>query len=255
MDTRPIVLMPACNRVLGDHACHFIGQKYVDAVRLAGCLPLAVPSAEPGDIGELLAVADGVCLTGSPSNVHPSHFDEAVHDASLPLDPARDTWVLPLIRSALEQGVPLFGICRGFQEINVALGGSLHQAVQEQAGFRDHRAFDDHPLEVQYGPAHEVQVAPGGLLERLVGKAPFRVNSLHGQGIKRLATALRVEATAPDGVIEAVSAAEARGFNLGVQWHPEWQASANPESIKLLAAFGAACRDYRANRISLARSG
>lgn len=255
MNSRPVVLMPACNHVLGDHACHTIGQKYVEAVRLAGCLPLVVPSAAPDDIAELLAAADGICLTGSPSNVHPSHFDEEVHDPRLPLDTARDGWTLPLVRHALERGVPLFAICRGFQEMNVALGGSLHQAVQEQAGFRDHRSFDEQPLEVQYGPAHEVQVAPGGLLERLLGKAPFQVNSLHGQGIKRLAAGLRVEATAPDGVIEAVSAPGAGGFNLGVQWHPEWQARENPVSMTLLAAFGTACRAYRSKRTSQARSG
>jgi putative glutamine amidotransferase len=253
MSSRPVVLMPACNRRLGDeHACHIIGQKYVDAVRLAGCLPVVVPSAQLHELDDLLAFADGVCLTGSPSNVHPRHFDEVVHDRNLPLDTVRDDWTLPLVPRVLARGMPLFAICRGCQELNVALGGSLHQAVQEQPGLHDHRARDDQPAHTQYGPAHPVDVAPGGLLATLVGTASFHVNSLHGQGIKRLAAGLRVEATAPDGVIEAVSLPGASGFNLGVQWHPEWQARDNPVSMKLLRAFGDACRTFREHRLATA---
>jgi putative glutamine amidotransferase len=246
------VLVPACHRLLGDHVFHIVGQKYVDAVLLAGGLPLIVPAARAHEVDELLDRADGVFLTGSPSNVHPSHFDETVHDESLPLDPRRDEWTLALIPRALERGVPLFAICRGFQEANVALGGSLHQAVHEQEGLLDHRSDDEDPLDVQYGPIHPVEVVPGGLLERLVGVPRFEVNSLHGQGIKRLAPGLRIEATAPDGVIEAFTLPSAPGFNLGVQWHPEWQAADNPVSMRLLRAFGAACRafgDARSRRL------
>lgn len=242
---RPVVLVPACNRLLGHHPFHIAGQKYIAAVRLAGCLPLIVPSAQPHEIDELLDHADGVFLTGSPSNVHPRHFDEAVHDPSLPLDAARDDWTLPLIPRALARGIPLFAICRGFQEANVALGGSLHQAVQEQPGLMDHRAADAEPVEVQYGPAHPVSVVPGGVLDTLLGSAEFKVNSLHGQGVKRLGAGLRVEATAPDGVVEAFSLPSAAGFNLGVQWHPEWRAQDNPVSMTLLRAFGDACRSFR----------
>lgn len=242
---RPIVLVPACNRLLGDHPFHVAGAKYVEAVRLAGCLPLVVPWAEPEEIDELLATADGVLLTGSPSNVHPSHFGEDVLDASLPLDAVRDRWTLPLVRRAIETGVPLFAICRGFQEANVALGGSLHQAVQEQPGLMDHRDRDEDPAEVAYGFAHPVEVAPGGAFERLFGAGSFEVNSLHGQGVNRLAEGLRVEARAPDGVVEAFSRPQSPGFMLAVQWHPEWQAASNPVSMKLLGAFGDACRSYR----------
>jgi putative glutamine amidotransferase len=245
LPARPVVLVPACNRRLGDHVFHIAGQKYVDAVRLAGCQPLVVPSAQVHEIDELLDLADGVLLTGSPSNVHPRHYDEVVHDTALPLDPVRDDWTLPLVPRALARGIPMFAICRGFQETNVALGGSLHQAVQEQPGLMDHRDRADDPVEIKYGPAHPVQVAPGGLLELLLGSAPFEVNSLHGQGIKRLAPGLRVEATAPDGVVEAFTQPAAAGFNLGVQWHPEWQARDNPVSMKLLRAFGDACRSFR----------
>lgn len=242
---KPVVLVPACNRPLGQHPFHIVGKKYVDFVRLAGCLPLVVPSAEDEDVDALLDLADGVLLTGSPSNVHPSHFDEGVHDPSLPLDPQRDQWTLPLIPRLLARGLPLFAICRGAQETNVALGGSLHQAVHDVPGHADHRAPPQASAEVQYGPAHEVEVMPGGVLPRIVGSAPFRVNSVHGQAVKRLARGLHVEARAPDGVVEAFSSPQAPGFNLCVQWHPEWQAAGNPVSVQLAQAFGDACRAYR----------
>ena len=215
--SRPLVLVPACNRMLGDHPYHIAGKKYVDAVRLAGGLPLVIPNADPVEMEALLALADGVFLTGSPSNVHPSHFDEDVLDLSLPLDPARDAWTLPLIPRALEMGLPLFTVCRGTQEANVALGGSLHQAVHQVEGHRDHRAPDAAPAAVQYGPAHEVQVEPGGVLARVTGRASFEVNSVHGQAVNRLAEGLRVEARSPDGVVEAFSMPAAKGFNLCVQ--------------------------------------
>ena len=139
-DVRPLVLVPACNRMLGDMCYHVAASKYVDAVRLAGCQPLIVPSVEPPNDDALLAIASGMLLTGSPSNVHPSHYAENVLDESLPLDPARDAWILPLIPKVLALGMPLFAICRGFQEANVALGGTLHQAVHKVSGYADHRA-------------------------------------------------------------------------------------------------------------------
>ena len=249
---KPLVLVPACNRTLGQHPFHVAGKKYIDAVRLAGCQPLIVPGAALNELDALLDLAHGVLLTGSASNVHPSHFDEAVHDPSLPLDPARDAWTLPLIPRAIARGLPLFGICRGFQEVNVALGGTLHQAVQEVAGRNDHRSANEASVELEYGPAHEIEVQPGGVLEHVLGGLPscarVRVNSVHGQGVNRLAAGLRTEALAPDGLIEAFSIGDARGFNLCVQWHPEWQAADNPVSRRLFEAFGAACEAYRDRR-------
>lgn len=241
----PIVLVTSCNRQLGDHPFHIAGRKYVDGVRLAGALPLIAPPFEEGQLDDLLDAADGVLFTGSPSNVHPSHFGETVHDTSLPLDPERDAWTLPLIRKVLARGMPLFAICRGTQEANVALGGTLHQAVQEQPGLNDHRAPKDGSAELQYGLSHPVDVVPGGLLSSIVGRASFDVNSVHGQGIKRLADGLRVEAVAPDGLVEAFTSPAAPGFNLCVQWHPEWRAAANPVSVQLFNAFGVAVRAYR----------
>ena len=242
---KPVVLVPACNRVLGHHPFHIAGKKYIDAVRLAGCQALVVPSATLDELDALLDLADGLLLTGSPSNVHPGHFEEGVHDPALPLDTERDAWTLPLIPKALARGVPLLAICRGAQETNVALGGSLHQAVHELPGHRDHRDDDAAPVALQYGPAHSVTVEPGGVLAGILDSRHFDVNSLHAQAVNRLGAGLRVEARAPDGVIDAFSKPGAPGFNLCVQWHPEWLAADNPVSMQLLAAFGAACRAYR----------
>ncbi len=246
--SKPVVLVPSCNRMIGQHPFHVAGRKYVEAVRLAGGLPLIVPVAHADELDELLDLAHGVLLTGSPSNVHPRHFGESVHDTALPLDTERDDWTLPLIPRILERGMPLFAICRGFQEANVALGGSLHQAVHEVAGQHDHRGAGgraDASAEEMYDFAHAVEVQPGGVLERILSEREVRVNSVHGQGINRLAPGLRVEARAPDGLVEAFSVERAPGFNLCVQWHPEWQAATNPVSMRLLRAFGDACRAFR----------
>jgi len=244
-DARPLVLVPACNRMLGELCYHVAASKYVDAVRLAGCQPLIIPSVAPPDVGALLDVAHGLLLTGSPSNVHPQHYEETVLDESLPLDPTRDAWILPIIPKVLARGMPLFAICRGFQEANVALGGTLHQAVHQVEGYADHRDRDDDPVEVQYQIAHDVLIEPGGVLARLLESDRVAVNSLHGQGINRLASRLQVEARAPDGLVEAFSVRDAAGFALAVQWHPEWNAEDNPVSMRLLGAFGDAVRAYR----------
>ena len=241
----PMVLVTSCNQMMGEHPFHIAGRKYVDAVRLAGALPLIAPPFAPSELESLLDLADGVLLTGSPSNVHPSAFGEALHDPSLPLDPERDAWTLKLIPMALARGIPLLAICRGTQETNVALGGTLHQAVQEVEGHDDHRAPDGQPAAVRYGEAHPIDVVPGGVLEAVIGAGSFTVNSVHGQGVKQLAAGLRVEAVAPDGLIEAFSMPAASGFNLCLQWHPEWQAADNPVSMHILKAFGVAVHTYR----------
>ena len=235
-----MVLVPACNRQLGHHPFHIAGKKYVDFVRLAGCLPLVVPNALDGEIDALLDLADGVLLTGSPSNVHPRHFDEGVHDPALPLDPERDQWTLPFIpqgagaRPAAVRHLPRHA---GNQR-----GARRHRCTRRCRRCRAMPTTAPTPTasaEVQYGLAHEVEVVPGGVLPRILDRARFQVNSVHGQGVNRLAQDLHVEARAPDGLIEAFSIPEAAGFNLCVQWHPEWQASSNPVSVQLAQAFGA----------------
>ncbi|HEU4850871.1 MAG TPA: gamma-glutamyl-gamma-aminobutyrate hydrolase family protein [Telluria sp.] len=244
---QPIVLVPACSARLGSHPYHTVQFKYVDAVaRAARCSPLILPAlGDATDLDTVLGAAHGVMLTGSPSNVDPSHYGQPVHDASLPRDPARDATTLPLVKAAIERGIPLLALCRGFQEVNVALGGTLHQAVQEVPGFADHREDTAAPLDRQYGPAHQVELASGGLLAGIMQAGRITVNSLHGQGIARLAPMLVPEAVAPDGLVEAFSCPSAPGFVLGVQWHPEWKVMENADSLKLFAAFGEACRQYQ----------
>jgi putative glutamine amidotransferase len=239
----PVVLLPADSRQLGDHPFHVAGHKYVKAVvQAAHALPLIVPAlGSESDIAALLEVADGILLPGAVSNVHPSYFDQAVRDPSLPLDPARDGLTLRLIRVAIEAGVPVLGICRGFQEINVAFGGSLHQAVHETEGMADHREPDAPELEQQYAQVHTVRTVAGGKLAAITGSSEFMVNSLHGQGIDRLGAGLVAEAYAPDGLIEAVSVADAKNFALAVQWHPEWDVLNTPAYLAIFRAFGAAC--------------
>jgi len=247
--TPPLVLIPCDNRVIGGHYYHALGRKYADAVRLASaCLPLLTPTGGGAQFLPYLDLADGIMLTGSPSNVHPSHFGQDVRDPSLPLDEERDAVTLPLIRLAVERGIPLLAICRGLQEVNVAMGGSLHQAIHELPGKRDHREPPDAPLDAQYGPAHEVHVVAGGRLEQIVGVPRISVNSLHGQGIDTLAPGLVAEAIAPDGIVEAVRIAGHPGFSLGLQWHPEWKVLDNPLSMRIFAAFGDACRAHRLAR-------
>ncbi|HEX8405490.1 MAG TPA: gamma-glutamyl-gamma-aminobutyrate hydrolase family protein [Duganella sp.] len=248
---RPIVLVPACVNLVGVHASHTAHLKYVAAVADgARCAPLIVPAlGDSTDFDALLDVADGVMLTGSPSNVDAGLYGQTVLDPSLPRDPARDATTLPLLRAALERGIPLLAVCRGFQEMNVALGGTLHQAVHEVPGMLDHREQKTLPLERQYAAAHRVVLEPNGRLARILdGATELMVNSLHGQGIDKLAPRLAVEARADDGLVEAYSVAGATGFNFGVQWHPEWRLFDNPDSIKLFQAFGEACRLHQQGR-------
>lgn len=244
---RPLVIVPACINRIGAHAWHAAQLKYVDAVAGgAGCMPLILPALGGGtDIEGLLAVADGVMLTGSASNVHASLYGQELLDPELPLDPARDATTLPLIRAVLKRGIPLLAICRGFQEVNVALGGTLHQAVHDVPGMADHREDTALTLDEQYGPAHRVLLEPDGHLAQMMGAAEIHVNSLHGQGIATLAPGLAVEARADDGLVEAYRVAGDTGFALAVQWHPEWRFAQNPDSVKLFRAFGQACRRYQ----------
>ena len=239
---KPIIGIPADRRLLGNHWFHCVGEKYIAAVAQAsGAVPVLVPALGPElEFETLLAGCDGLLLTGSPSNVEPHHYKGEPSAPGTWHDPERDATTLPLIPKAVAAGMPLLAICRGFQEMNVAFGGTLHQKLQELPGIRDHRENPSLPLDDQYGSAHEVALAPGGALARLSGQSRIMVNSLHSQGIATLAPPLEVEATAPDGVIEAFRVRDARSFAIGVQWHPEWQVMGNEFSRALFRAFGAA---------------
>ena len=250
MSRQPLIGVTACSKEIGLHPFHIVGDKYVRAIAVAaGGLPLVIPAmAELIDTASLLEHLDGLLLTGSPSNVEPHHYQGPASAPGSPRDPARDALTLPLIHAAVDAGVPLLGICRGFQEMNVAFGGSLHQRVHEAGPYMDHRENQDAPLEVQYGLRHPLHVQPGGLLEGLGLGPQFEVNSVHGQGVERLALGLRVEGLAPDGLVEAFSVEGARSFALGVQWHPEWQVAEHPAYLAIFRAFGAACRERAARR-------
>jgi putative glutamine amidotransferase len=241
-----LVWLPADHRQLGDGdekmPALVLGEKYARAVKLgAHAQPVLFPLAEASQIDHLLSLVHGVMLTGSPSNVHPSHFEEDVADPTLPLDPQRDHLTLALVRACVEQGVPLLGICRGFQEINVAMGGSLHQEVQQQAGLLDHRENKHAPLSEQYAPAHRLHIAPDSAMAQWAGGTETDINSLHGQGINRLAPGLRAVGHASDGLVEAFEVMGARSFACAVQWHPEWHFWENPFYTAIFKAFGDAC--------------
>ena len=227
--------------MVGKHPFHMAGEKYITAVREgARALPFLIPSLpEPLSPDEILSVVDGLLFTGSPSNVSPRHYGGIPPREGVLQDEARDSTTLPLLKAAIARGVPTLCICRGFQELNVAMGGSLHQHIHEVAGRKDHREDKDADLDVQYGPAHSVRVN-GGLLAKIVREKSFDVNSLHSQGIDALAPPLHADAVAPDGTVEAVSMPTAKGFLLGTQWHPEWRWAGNPVSREIFAAFGQA---------------
>ena len=231
--------------MLGVHPFHAVGEKYIRAVaEAAGAIPMLIPAlADLVDSQEILERVDGILFTGSPSNVEPHHYAGTPSTPGTLHDPHRDAITLPLIPRAVQSGVPVFGVCRGFQEMNVSFGGTLHQKLHEVPGFLNHRDDDTQPLEAQYGPAHDVTLEPGGLLRALAGVDHVRVNSLHSQGVDRLADNLVVEARAPDGVIEAFRVKDAPRFAVAVQWHPEWEVMSNALSRALFAAFGAASRE------------
>ena len=228
-------------RVFDGMAAHQANDEYIAAVKDGvGALPLLIPStAAPLDIAGILAAMDGLLFSGAPSNVAPRHYGAAAR-AGTELDEIRDATTLPLLRAAIETGKPLLAICRGFQELNVALGGSLHQHVHELPGRLDHREKQNVSRDAEYAPAHPIAIMPDGVLARLCGLNQAMVNSLHHQGIDRLAPGLKCEATAPDGQIEAVSLPGSKAFLLGVQWHPEWGFADDPLSRAIFAGFGAA---------------
>ncbi len=236
--------------MIGPHPFLAVGEKYVRAlVDGAECLPLLIPTLQPAlPLRALLESLDGILLTGSVSNIEPHHYsDEPSYPGNLH-DPVRDANTLALIPLAIEMGLPILAICRGFQEVNVAFGGRLHQKVHEVDGFIDHRENLDDALELQYASTHSVALTPGGLLAGIAGADIAQVNSLHGQGVAHLGEGLTVEATAPDGLIEAYRL-DGASFLLAVQWHPEWRVVQNAFYHGIFRAFGNACRQRASQRV------
>jgi putative glutamine amidotransferase len=237
-----IVGIPCDHRMVGAHPFHMAGEKYIAAVRDgAQALPMLIPVLDPPiPVSDIIASVSGLLFTGSPSNVSPKHYGGPAPRDGVLQDEKRDATTIPLLKAAIDAGVPVLCLCRGFQELNVAYGGTLSQHVHEIAGRIDHREDKDASLDEQYGPAHEVIVEPGGLLSQMARETRFSVNSLHSQGIDRIADGLRIEAVASDGQIEAVSMKASKGFVFATQWHPEWRWAENPVSREIFAAFGAA---------------
>ena len=249
----PLVGIPACvAQEESGSAFHKAGEKYIMAAAgAAHCMPLLIPAlGDWYDPHELAARLDGLMLTGSPSNVEPHHYGGEPSRAGTHHDPVRDATTLPLIRAVLEQGVPLFAICRGHQELNVALGGTLHQYVQELPDTEDHRMDRSLAHDERYRERHTVKITPGGMLHALNdGAGVALVNSLHEQAIDRVADGLTIEAVSEDGIVEATTVRDARSFALSVQWHPEHPIALEwPLSRAMFAAFGEAAATRRAAR-------
>ena len=244
---KPIIAIPADIREFDGTHWHAAQNQYVRAaLKVAGVMSFIIPAFEDGnETDALLDRVDGLLVSGSATNVHPALYGAEARDSDGPFDPARDATTLPLIRRAIERGIPLFAICRGIQELNVALGGTLASEIQEQEGVWDHRKPQHDDRDVVYSIRQDVIVAEGSCIARYLGTAgSIQVNSLHRQAISKTAPGLQVEALAEDGTIEAVSVIDAKGFAIGVQWHPEYWAETDSPSRALFEAFGDAARAY-----------
>ena len=247
---QPLVAVSTDVRQFENYTWHAAPQQYLEAaISAAGVLPVLIPSfGDRIDFEQLLDRVDGVMVTGSKSNVHPSLYGGDASEANGPYDTARDSTTLPLIRKAVERGVPLLAICRGIQEMNVALGGTLATEIQEIEGRHDHRAPVSDSQDERFAIRQPVSIKPGSCLADVFGPGEIMVNSVHRQAVDRLGPSLQVEALAPDGTVEAVSVRGARAFAVGVQWHPEYWVKTDDSSARLFHAFGEAVRAHARQR-------
>ncbi|QEW26310.1 gamma-glutamyl-gamma-aminobutyrate hydrolase family protein [Roseovarius indicus] len=249
--TRPIIGIIGNSYLIdGSYPVHAGGQMNSDAVaQVADCIPMIVPT-DPRfmSVDELLEACDGFLLTGGRPNVHPEEYGHEPTEAHGTFDRSRDAISLPLVRACVERGQPIFGVCRGFQEVNVALGGTLHPEIRDLPGRENHRMPPDGTIEEKFALRHSVKFTEGGVFHRLLGEAEVMTNTLHGQGIIDPGRGVVIDGYAPDGTPEAIYVEGARGFTLSVQWHPEYNAAADPVSRALFGAFGQAARDWAAGR-------
>ncbi len=248
---KPVVAIICDTNSVGTHLVHQVAGKYIQAVRdFTDATPILLPALDrPCAAAELSTFVDGVLLTGGYSNIERQRYGLPSSNDDEPEDPLRDMNALSLVQMAYENDIPVLGICRGMQEINVAFGGTLHPEVHLLKNRMDHREDRSASIAVQYGAAHSVKLCENGLLESLLGKESFAVNSLHGQAVNRLGRGLCVEAVAEDGSIEAISTADKKTFFLGVQWHPEWQVHSNLQSRMIFEAFGQAAKKKSASKV------
>jgi len=243
---RPLIGITCCSNKLGIHDFQMVADKYITAaVNGSQIIPVLIPSLGDSML-DLLPRLDGLYLTGSYSNMEPHHFGGEELGVDMPRDPRRDHTNLALLKRAVELKMPVLGVCRGFQEMNVALGGTLHQQIFNVDGMNEHRENKQHTIDQQYATAHGIELNTDGLLAEIMnGKLHQQINSLHGQGVDKLAPSLRCEAQASDGLVEAFSLANNASYYLGLQWHPEWQIENHPFYKSIFESFGHACRDYR----------
>lgn len=241
---KPVVLMTTGTYERNGHPYQVMTHKYIMPLTdISNCVPLLVPTCcGVEDLEAYLSMADGVYLTGAGSNIDPALYGQENMTPKKAQDKNRDNFDLPLIHAAIKRGLPILGVCRGLQEINVALGGDIYQKVYTQPGFMDHREDGDDSIEVQYGDSHPINLVPNTWFADLLQQPSITVNSLHGQGLKTLGRGIEPLAHAPDGLVEAFHIPALPQFTLAVQWHPEWQATENPSSVRIYQAFGDACR-------------
>ena len=248
---RPVIGIIGNSHLINDsYATHAGGTMNSCAVaKVADGIPMIIP-ADPGmvRVEDLLEVCDGFLLTGGRPNVHPEEYGEPETPAHGDFDRGRDAITLPLVRACVERGQPFLGVCRGFQEVNVAMGGTLYPEIRDLPGRMNHRMPPDGTLEEKFAMRHVVTVTDGGPFHKLFGATEVMTNSLHGQGIKTAGQRIVIDGTAPDGTPEAIYVKDAPGFTFSVQWHPEWNAAHDPVSLPLFQAFGQACRDWQARR-------
>ncbi|RVV98794.1 gamma-glutamyl-gamma-aminobutyrate hydrolase family protein [Mesobaculum littorinae] len=248
---RPVVgIIGNPHTINGEYELHGAGVMNTEAVAEAsGAIPVII-AADPRFVGvdELIEVCDGFVFTGGRPNVHPEAYGEVETPAHGAFDRARDAVTLPLIRKLVARGQPFLGICRGFQEVNVAMGGTLDPEIRDLPGRMNHRMPPDGTLEEKFALRHKVSFTPGGVFARLMGADAVMTNTLHGQGIRRAGARIVVDGHAPDGTAEAIYVDGAPGFTLAVQWHPEYRAATDPVSRPLFAAFGRAAAVWAAER-------
>lgn len=244
-ERKPIIGIIADTHRLDSKRYVSVGQKYIEGLTaVTDLIPFILPTNNLAQMDGILEHIDGLMLTGSPSNVHPSRYHVAPRTQELeqfepfePFDTARDESVFAYIPACLERKIPILGICRGFQEFNVALGGTLIPAVHELDGKFDHREPDTTDRDIKHAPRHGVTFPKGGLFESWTGMASIQVNSLHRQAVDKLAAPLHIEATADDGTIEGVALKDADSFGVAVQWHPEYKSAENIFSKEFFRAF------------------
>jgi len=251
--SRPVVGIIGNSYLIdGEYPTYAAGKMNAAAVGcICGAIPLIIPT-DPAlvNTAELMEVCDGFLFTGGRPNVHPEEYGEAETEAHGAFDRDRDAVALPLIRACVDAGQPIIGICRGFQEVAVAMESTLHPEIRDLDGRDNHRMPPDGTLAEKFALRHKVRFVAGGPFEKIVGSQEVMTNSLHGQGIKVAGPRIVIDGYAPDGTPEAIYVKDAKGFTLSTQWHPEWNAAGDPVSRPIFEAFGAACAAFQKGRKS-----